>query len=95
MDLSKAFDCVPHNLLLAKLAKYGVNESLLCFIHSLPTISETILAKINNINPDFLNVISGFPQESIFGPILFNCFFNEFFTLLKLQMPEVLQTIIH
>ena len=51
--------------------------------------------RINNINRDFLNVLLGFPQESIFGPILFNCFFNEFFTLLKLQMPEVLQTIIH
>ena len=35
--------------------------------------------RINNINGDFLYVISGVPQGPIFGPILFNYFFNDFF----------------
>ena len=33
--------------------------------------------RINNINSDFLTVISGVPQRSIVGSILFNCFFND------------------
>ena len=78
MDLSKVFDCVLHDLLLAKLAAYGVDESFLCYIYFY-FLNRKQCVRINNINSDFLNVISGVPQRSIVGPILFNCFFNDFF----------------
>ena len=93
MDLSKACDCVPHNLLLAKPAAYGVDESFLCYICSY-LLNRKQCVRINNINSDFLNVIVGVPQGSIVGPILFNCFFNDIFTLLKLLIPTILQTTI-
>ena len=61
MDLSKAFDCVPHDLLLAKPATYGVNESFLCYIYSY-FLNRKQCVRISNINSDFLTVISGVPQ---------------------------------
>ena len=69
MDLSKAFDSSPHDLLLAKLAVYGVDESFLCYIYSY-LLNRKQCVRINNTNSDFLNVISGVPQGSIVGPIL-------------------------
>ena len=77
MDLSKAFDCVPHDLLIAKLTAYSVDENLLMYIYSyLPKRKQCV--RINNVHSRFQNVISGVPQGSIVGP-LFNCFFNDFF----------------
>ena len=63
MDLSKAFDCVLHDLLLAKLAAYGVDESFLCYMYSY-LLNWKQCVRINNINSDFLTVISGVPQDS-------------------------------
>ena len=94
MDLSKAFEYVPHDLLLVKLAAYGVDEIFLCYIYSY-LLNRKQCVPINNINTKFLNVVTGVPQASIVGSILFNCSFNDFFTLLSLLMATILQTIIH
>ena len=58
LELSKAFDYVPHDLLLAKLAAHGVDKSFLCYIYSYLLISKQCL-RINSINSDYLNIISG------------------------------------
>ena len=78
MDLSKAFDCVPHGLLIAKLAAYSVDENLLIYIYSYLSNRKKCV-RINNVHSKFQNVISEAPQGSIVGPILLNCFFNYFF----------------
>ena len=61
MDLSKTFDCVTHDLLLAKLVTYDVDESFLCCIYSY-FIHWKQCVRINNTNSDFLNITSGVPQ---------------------------------
>ena len=78
MDLSKAFDCIPQDLLIAKLAAHSVDENLLMYIY--PYLSNRNQCfRINSVHIKFQNVISGVPQGSIVGPALFNCFFNDFF----------------
>ena len=77
MDLSKAFDCVPHDLLIAKLAAYSVDENLLMYLYSYLSNRKQCV-RINNVHSSFQNVISGVPQGSIVGPTLFNFFFNDF-----------------
>lgn len=66
IELSKAFYYVPHDLLLEKLAAHGVDERFLCYIYSYLLISKQCL-RINNINSDCLNIISGVSQGYIVG----------------------------
>ena len=62
---------VPHDLLIAKLEVYGINEKLLAYLHSyLSNRKQCVL--INNVTSDFETIISGVPQGSSVGPILFN-----------------------
>ena len=77
MDLSKALNCVLHDLLIAKLATYSVDENLLMYVYSYLANRKQCI-RMNNIHSSFQNFISGVPQGSILGPTLFNCFFNDF-----------------
>ena len=78
MDLSKAFDCVSRDLLIANLVAYSVEENLLMYIYSYLSNRKQCV-RINNVHSSFQNVVSRVPQGSIVGPTLFNCFFNDFF----------------
>ena len=76
MDLSKAFDCLPHELLLAKLAAYGFDKNTLHFFHSYLKDRKQAVSINGNLS-NFMEILAGVPQGSILGPVLFNVFLND------------------
>ena len=70
-DLSKAFDCIDHKLLIAKLSEYGVSSSALNVISSYLK-HRTQRTKINDCFSTRSNIEYGVPQGSILGPLLFH-----------------------
>ena len=77
-DLSKAFDSLSHELLIAKLSAYGFNHNALTLI--LSYLSERQQrTKVNNYISKWSTITTGIPQGSILGPLLFNVYMNDVF----------------
>ena len=70
-DLSKACDCIPHDLLIAKTEPYVLAERALSYIYSYLT-NRNQCVRINDKKSNFQKINSGVPQGSVTGPVLFN-----------------------
>ena len=70
-NLTKAFDCIKHDFLIAKLAAYGFDSHSLSFVFSYLNERKQ-RTKIHNSYSPYANIACGVPQGSILGPLLFN-----------------------
>ena len=81
-DLSKAFDYLSHELLLAKLHAFGFSFAVLRLIHSYLT-NKKQRTKVNSSYSSWEEILFGDPQGSILGPLLFNIFLYDMFFVMN------------
>ena len=70
-DLSKAFDCLSHDLLIAKLHAYGIDIDSLNILQDYLS-NRKQRTKVDSFYSSWEAILSGVPQGSILGPLLLN-----------------------
>ena len=76
LDFQKAFDSVPHLRLLNKLRSYGVTGKLLDLMRAFLTGRKQQVI-LDGCHVDWVDVVSGIPQGSVLGPLLFLVYVND------------------
>ena len=81
-DLSKAFDCIRHDLIIAKLEVYGFHIDALKLIHYYFS-NRKQRVKANDAYSSWKDIFYGVPQVPILGPLLFSIYLCDLFNFFK------------
>ena len=83
LDFAKTFDSVPHQQILMKIKGYGISDKIRKWIEDV-LFQRNQQVVVNGIKSLVAIVLSGIPQSSVLGPLIFICFIKD--------MPEVVHS---